>query len=214
MKCTCGTASREARNAALEEAAEIIDAAEAYYSKSVIGLCMNGAATSIRALKTARPSDIVKAGALREATDALYRTISALNARIAELEDHLSQANDTIARMSRCAVTASSIAERDTDRLDRLTRCQTAADLQREREAEKAAWLKAYGPGVEAPDIEGPAEARSATERPPTAPDAVWDDSSLSDEQLRVAIERRRAPAAEDGFEAHPWPGKDGGIDA
>jgi hypothetical protein len=83
MRCTCGTASREARNAAHRFSAEHIRARKAYDLK---------------------------------ATVAELRELTKLAQRIAELEDHLSQANDTIARMARC---------------------QTAADLQREREAER-----------------------------------------------------------------------------
>jgi hypothetical protein len=52
--------------------------------------------------------------AVREACAPLYATIVGLRAELAELRDHLSQANDTIARMSRCQTAGELQAYRET----------------------------------------------------------------------------------------------------
>jgi hypothetical protein len=121
--------------------------------------------------------------AVREACAPLYATIVGLRAEIAELRDHLSQANDTISR---------------------LTRCQTAADLQRMRETDRWGALT---------------EARSATERPPTAPsaDAPRTGAFYTDNTgRRVAIAAEfKPPMARGCGEAWAWHAPDAGdVDA
>jgi hypothetical protein len=128
MRCTCEHASREARNAALEEAAHWHDGRAAYLGNAhcegdAIGSAAINthrfAAKVIRGMK-GQPSDIVKTGALRDVNfwwdlaGQRLAKIGRLKALLAEAEDHISQANDTIARMSRCQTAGELQAYRET----------------------------------------------------------------------------------------------------
>jgi uncharacterized coiled-coil protein SlyX len=193
-RCTCQQASRDARNAAFDEAAALCDEADAELPGWVLS-------DHIRALKTVTPSDIVKAGALHsEISDltsmaATLREFTRLAKRIAELEDHLSQANDTIARMSRC---------------------QTAADLQREREAElMRARTAVEDCRLSEADLIACYEEtshRSATERPPTAPNSPSSNAAALN---RYAGNMDPSAQARGCGEAWAWHAPDAGdVDA
>jgi uncharacterized protein YoxC len=88
MRCTCGTASREARNAALEEAAARCDEASAFRSTHAQYEMM------IQANYLAEDFRAMKAYDLKP-TVAELRELTKLAQRIAELEDHLSQTATT-----------------------------------------------------------------------------------------------------------------------